>query len=265
MTTLPSLFISHGGPNIVLDDMPARHFLEGLSSLVERPRAIVIMSAHFETHGVTVVTDPKPAMIYDFGGFDPQLYRMVYPAPGEPQLAERVVALLDEAGLSPARLGRRGYDHGTWTPLKLAFPRGDIPVVQISIDPNRDARWHYAVGRALAPLRDEGILLIGSGHITHNLRAVITVMRTGATMPPELGARFDAFVDWFARKMEAGDVEALLDWRRQAPFVAENHPTDDHLMPIFFALGAAGEGAKAERVHASRELGFFAYDSYLFH
>ena len=113
------------------------------------------MSAHFETHGVTVVTDPKPTMIYDFGGFDPQLYRMVYPAPGEPQLAERVVALLDEAGLAPARLGRRGYDHGTWTPLKLAYPADDIPVVQISIDPNRDARWHHAVGRALAPLRAE--------------------------------------------------------------------------------------------------------------
>lgn len=265
MTMLPSLFISHGGPNIVLDDMPARHFLEGLSSLVERPKAIVIMSAHFETHGVTVVTDPKPSMIYDFGGFDPQLYRMVYPAPGEPQLAERVVALLDEAGLAPARLGRRGYDHGTWTPLKLAYPAGDIPVVQISIDPNRDARWHHAVGRALAPLRAEGILLVGSGHITHNLRAVITVMRSGATMPPEIGARFDAFVAWFAQRMEVGDVEALLDWRRQAPFATDNHPTDDHLMPIFFALGAAGEGARAERVHASRELGFFAYDSYLFH
>lgn len=264
MTTLPSLFISHGGPNIVLDDMPARHFLEGLSSLIERPKAIVIMSAHFETHGVTVVTDPKPQMIYDFGGFDPELYRMVYPAPGEPHLAERVIALLDEAGLSPARLGRRGYDHGTWTPLKLAFPRGDIPVVQVSVDPDRDARWHYDVGRALAPLREQGILLVGSGHITHNLRAVITVMRSGRAMPPELGERFDSFVAWFADRFAANDVEALLDWRARAPFAADNHPTDEHLMPIFFALGAGGDGAHAERIHASREMGHFAYDSYRF-
>lgn len=264
MTTLPSLFISHGGPNIVLDDMPARRFLEGLSSLVERPKAIVIMSAHFETHGVTVVTDPKPEMIYDFGGFAPELYRMVYPAPGDPRLAERVVALLDEAGLAPARLGRRGYDHGTWTPLKLAFPQADIPVVQISIDPTRDARWHYEVGRALAPLRDEGILVIGSGHITHNLRAVFGVMRAGMRMPPELGARFDSFVAWFAETLAAGDVEALLDWRARAPFPVDNHPTDEHLMPIFFALGAAGDHAHARRIHESREFGFFAYDSYLF-
>jgi len=201
MTTLPSLFISHGGPNIVVDDLPARRFLEGLSALVERPKAIIIMSAHFETHGVTVVTDPNPEMIYDFGGFSPELYRMVYPAPGEPRLAERVIALLDDAGLSPSRLGRRGYDHGTWTPLKLAFPKGDIPVVQVSIDPNRNARWHYDVGRALAPLREEGILLIGSGHITHNLRAVIGAMRTGRAMPAEQGERFDAFVAWFADRI----------------------------------------------------------------
>ncbi len=117
---------------------------------------------------------------------------------------------------------------------------------------------------ALAPLREEGVLLIGSGHITHNLRAVIGTMRSGRAMPPELGARFNAFVAWFAETMAADDIEALLDWRRRAPFVADNHPTDEHLMPIFFALGAAGEGAHAERIHASRELGFFAYDSYLF-
>lgn len=264
MATHPSLFISHGGPNIVLDDMPARHFLENLESFVGRPKAIVIMSAHFETHGVAVVTDPAPDMIYDFGGFSPELYRMVYPAPGAPELAGRVEDMLDAAGLKPALIGKRGYDHGTWTPLKLAFPAADIPVVQVSVDPGRDARWHHAVGAALAPLRQEGVLLVGSGHITHNLRAVIGAMRSGRAVPPEIGARFDAFVDWFADRFEAGDVEALLDWRVRAPFTRDNHPTDEHLMPIFFALGAAGEGAAARRIHASREYGFFAYDSYLF-
>ena len=155
MTTMPSLFISHGGPNVVTDDTPARDYLRSLSTLVPRPRAIVIVSAHFEHDGVAVVTDPHPEMIYDFGGFAPELYRMVYPAPGEPELAQRVFGLLDEAGLDPTRMAKRGYDHGAWTPLLLAWPDADIPVVQVSVDPHRDASWHYALGQALSPLREE--------------------------------------------------------------------------------------------------------------
>ena len=265
MASMPTLFISHGGPDIVINESAARDYLEILSEHLPRPRAIVIVSAHFETDGVAVVTDPAPGMIYDFGGFAPELYEMVYPAPGEPQLAERVFAMLDEAGLEPSRIARRGYDHGTWTPLRLAFPQADIPVVQVSVDPSRDAAWHYALGRALAPLREEGVLLIGSGHITHNLRELFPVMRGGKQADPELAAHVDAFVGWFADKLAAGDRDALLDWRAQAPFAQENHPTDEHLMPIFFAYGAAGEAPRAERTHASRQLGFFAYDSYLFH
>jgi 4,5-DOPA dioxygenase extradiol len=260
------LFISHGGPSIVISDTPARHYLETISSLIpHHPKAIVVVSAHFETHGVTVVTDPRPEMIYDFRGFAPELYKMVYPAPGAPELAEKVLGLLDEADLSPARLGKRGYDHGTWTPMKLAFPAADIPIVQVSIDPSRDAAWHYAVGKALAPLREEGILLIGSGHITHNLRAYFSMLRQGVAVDPELSGRVHAFTAWFDEKLRASDTSALLDWKRQAPFPADNHPTDEHLMPIFFAYGAAGAEPKAERVHASVDNGFFANDSYLFH
>lgn len=264
MTSTPSLFISHGGPNIVLSDTPARHYLEGLEGIVGRPKAIVIVSAHFETDGVAVVTDPTPGMIYDFGGFAPELYRMVYPAPGEPALAGRVLALLEDAGLQPARIGARGYDHGTWTPLKLAFPDARIPVVQVSIDPSRDATWHYRLGRALAPLREEGVLLIGSGHITHNLRAFFGAVRRGEAVDPALAAKVKAFTDWFDDRLSAGAVDDVLDWKEKAPFPAENHPTDEHLMPIFFALGAAGEHPKARRVHASVDNGFFANDSYLF-
>lgn len=265
MSTMPTLFISHGGPNIVTDESAARDYLETLSERIERPTAIVIVSAHFETDGVSVVTDPAPGMIYDFGGFAPELYEMVYPAPGDTALAERVFSLLDEAGLAPSRMEKRGYDHGTWTPLKLAFPEADIPVVQVSVDPNRDAPWHYALGRALSPLREEGILLVGSGHITHNLRALFPVMRGRAPVDPALVEQVNAFVRWFAEKFAAGDREAILDWKRQAPYPAENHPTDEHLMPIFFAYGAAGPNPRAERAHASTQLGFFAYDSYLFH
>ena len=264
MTSIPSLFISHGGPNIVISDTPARHYLEGLSAILPRPRAIVICSAHFETDGVAVVTDPAPEMIYDFRGFAPELYEMVYPAPGDPALAERVFGLLAEAGLAPKRAERRGYDHGTWTPLKLAYPAADIPIVQVSIDPSRDAAWHHAVGKALAPLRDDGVLLIGSGHITHNLRAFFSVMRQGADPDPALPGKVKAFTDWFEKSLSAGDTAALLDWKNRAPYTADNHPTDEHLMPIFFAHGAAGEGARGRRVHDSVNLGFFANDSYLF-
>lgn len=265
MSRMPTLFISHGGPNIVTDDSPARDYLTSLSGRLPRPKAIVIVSAHFETEGVAVVTDPAPGMIYDFGGFAPELYRMTYPAPGDPALAERVFGLLDAAGLAPARMEKRGYDHGTWTPLTLAFPEADIPIVQVSVDPNRDAAWHHALGRALAPLRDDDVLLVGSGHITHNLRAIFPVMRGGRQPDPAEVAQVEAFTGWFAERLAAGDREAVLDWKRRAPFVAENHPTDEHLMPIFFAYGAAGDDAEAERAHASRQFGFFAFDSYLFH
>ncbi|MBS3647016.1 dioxygenase [Pseudaminobacter sp. 19-2017] len=264
MTVMPTLFISHGGPNIVLADTPARHYLEQIPSLLPRPRAIVINSAHFETDGVAVVTDPAPGMIYDFGGFAPELYQMTYPAPGDPALAKQVLGLLDQAGLAPHRISQRGYDHGTWTPLKLAYPDADIPVVQISIDPTRDAAWHLSIGRALAPLREEGVLVIGSGHITHNLRAYFSVLRQGANPDPALAGKVKAFTDWFADKLAAGDTEALLDWKRRAPYPAENHPTDEHLMPIFFAYGAAGEKGRGTRTHDSVDDGFFANDSYLF-
>jgi 4,5-DOPA dioxygenase extradiol len=264
MALMPSLFISHGGPSVVISDTPARHYLETIGTLVPRPRAIVIASAHFETNGVAVVTDPHPGMIYDFRGFPDELYRMVYPAPGDPALAERVLGLLEAAGLDPFRVAQRGYDHGTWTPLLLAYPGGDIPIVQISIDPARDAAWHYRLGRALSPLRQDGVLLIGSGHITHNLRAFFSILRQGETLDPALPGKVEAFTGWFADRLGAGDSEALLDWKRQAPYPAENHPTDEHLMPIFFAYGAAGERPKATRTHNSVEHGFFANDSYLF-
>lgn len=265
MTAMPSLFISHGGPNVVLDDTPARDYLKTLAQQLPQPKAIVIVSAHFETDGVSVVADPNPEMIYDFRGFPQELYEMVYPAPGEPALADRVFRMLAAAGLEPTKLEKRGYDHGTWTPLSLIYPDAQIPIVQVSVDPNRDAAWHYALGKALAPLREEGILLIGSGHITHNLRALFPVMRGTAQPDATSIDQVNSFVSWFADRFAEGDRDAILNWREKAPFVAQNHPTDEHLMPIFFAYGAAGDAPRIERAHASRQYGFFAWDSYLFH
>ncbi len=260
----PSIFISHGGPNIVTDVSQARDFLTNLESVTGRPKAIVLVSAHFETAGPVVVTDPNPGMIYDFGGFSPELNSMVYPAPGDPELAIRVAHMLMGAGMEVRVAEQRGYDHGAWTSMMLAFPQANIPIVQLSIDPDRDAAYHFALGQALAPLRQEGVMLVGSGHITHNLRAVFGAMRGGVKPDAAMTQKVEAFTQWFADQFAKGNRDIILDWRNQAPHVAENHPTDEHLMPLFFAYGAGGEKPKAERVHASRQFGFFAFDSWKF-
>lgn len=262
--TVPSLFISHGGPNIVLEDTPARKYLQTLTELVGKPSAIVICSAHFETRGAAVVADPAPGMIYDFAGFPDELYKMVYSAPGDPALARRVAGLLEDHEIEHGIITERGYDHGTWTPLLLAFPQADIPVVQVSIDPARDANYHYRLGRALSPLKQENILIIGSGHITHNLREVFSMMRGGGAASPQMVEKVDAFTGWIADKFAEQDHEALLEWAGNAPYARENHPTDEHLMPLFFAFGAGGSAASARRTHDSRQFGFFAFDSWMF-
>jgi 4,5-DOPA dioxygenase extradiol len=262
-TSLPSLFISHGAPNIILSDLPAKRFLETMAANLPMPTAIIMVSAHFEHEGVGVVTDPNPPMIYDFGGFEAELYQKIYAAPGSPLVAEQALILLEQAGLKPTAIAHRGYDHGTWNPLILAYPKADIPVVQVSVDPTRDARHHYAIGRALSPLANEGVLIIGSGHITHNLRGFFHRGRD-----PAFDALLDkasaAFVGWIEEHVRAGDHEALLDWETMAPFPKENHPTSEHFMPFFVALGAAGEKSHGERIHHSVEQGFFAYDHYRF-
>jgi 4,5-DOPA dioxygenase extradiol len=261
--TMPALFISHGAPNIVLSDLPAKRFLETLASSLPSPEAIILVSAHFEHEGVAVVSDPAPGMIYDFGGFEAELYEMVYPALGSPTVATRALQLLGAAGLTPTQVAKRGYDHGTWNPLILAYPKADIPVVQISIDPSRDARYHYKVGQALAPLAHAGVMIVGSGHITHNLRGFFH-----RGQDPVFDAKLDqasaAFVAWIGNRVAEGDIEALLDWETSAPFAKENHPQTDHFLPFFVALGAGGEKARGERIHHSVEQGFFAYDHYAF-
>lgn len=260
----PSIFISHGGPNIVTDESKARDFLTGLSGQLERPDAIVIASAHFETDGPAVVADPAPDMIYDFRGFPQELYEIVYPAPGSPQLARRTAGLLEQAGLEPRMVEKRGYDHGAWTPLHLAFPQADIPVVQLSIDPNADAAYHQGLGRALEPLRKDNVLVIGSGHITHNLKEFFGVVRGGEEASADTRKRINAFTGWFADRFADGDEKALLNWNEAAPFAAYNHPTDEHLMPLFVAWGAGGQDAIAKRIHSAAEYGFFAFDAWRF-
>lgn len=267
MAPLPSLFVSHGAPDTAIADTPAARFMEGFGAQIERPKAIVVASAHFEVEGsVGVTVDEKPDTIHDFGGFDRRLYEMRYGAPGAPDLAARIIDLLGEAGFTARPLADRGFDHGTWVPLSLIYPQADIPIVQISVDPTRDAAYHLSLGRTLAPLRDEGILIVGSGSFTHNLGEAFKSVRSGrrdADMPDWVAD----FVSWMDERIRAGALEDLADYRRRAPHAVQNHPTDEHLMPLYVAIGAAlGEkGAmEAQAVHRSHEFGALSMDAYRF-
>ncbi len=259
MPALPSLYISHGSPMTALQPGATGARLAELAQALLRPKAIVIASAHWLARSPLVGGAAQPETIHDFYGFPRELYQLRYPAPGAPALAARVAGLLDHAGLAPQLDPQRGLDHGAWVPLHLLYPAADIPVVPLSIQPELGPAHQYAVGRALAPLREEGVLVIGSGSITHNLHD----LRSGYSAERE-APYVRPFIGWVEQKLAAGDIDALLDYRRQAPFAQHAHPTDEHFLPLYVALGAAGDGAQAQRIDAGIDLGFLAMDIYRF-
>lgn len=265
MRRLPSLFLSHGSPMMALEPSSARDFLAGLGTQLPRPRAILIVSAHhdaaYQGGRATVTASPAPPTIHDFGGFPDELFAMRYPAPGDPVLAARVVDLLASHGLTVNADPDRGLDHGAWVPLSLIYPRADIPVVQLSIASNASPEWHYALGQALTPMRDDGVLLIGSGSITHNLRALFS-----ARLPIDAAAPtwVTDFTDWIADRMAARAVDDVLHSVERAPHGADNHPTPDHILPLFVAMGAGGSPLHAEQLHHSVTYGLLAMDVYAF-
>lgn len=256
---LPTLFLSHGSPMLAMQDSPAGHFLDGLGAELPHPRAIVVASAHFMAEHPSVGSASQPATVHDFGGFPAPLYQIQYPAPGSPELAATVAARLSSAGLEPHDRPRHGLDHGVWVPLRRMYPEAGIPVVPLSVNPHLDAAHHYEVGRALASLRDEGVLVIGSGGFVHNLGA-LDWGHPDAPMPDWAAT----FAEWMRARLDANDVPALLDWERQAPNPRRSHPTIEHLMPLFVALGAAGEGFDARPLHRSHEFGSLALDAFAF-
>ena len=264
MTRLPPLFISHGSPNLLLHNTSARKFLADYGAALDRPDAIVIASAHFETDRPTVVRDPAPGMIYDMYGFPPELYEVQYPAPGAPELAERVAGLLADAGMEPMIAPSRGYDHGVWVPLSLLYPQADIPVVQVAVQPDAGPLHHVRMGEALASLSDENILVLGSGSLTHNLGEI----RQGdGSRRPLDAAEPDwvrEFADWIGERIVSGDVEDLVDYRSRGPHAVRNHPTDEHLLPLFVALGAAQGARVGSRIHSSHEYGVLRMDAFAF-
>ncbi len=252
MTRLPTYFISHGGgPWPWLANMRAQlcnletslaHMQEEIG---ERPKAVLMISGHWEDDSFAVMTSPHPAMVYDYSGFPPETYQITYPAPGAPEIAERAAALIEAAGL-PVRLdAERGFDHGTFAPAKVIWPDADVPIFQVSMQHSYSPQAHFALGRALEPLRDEGVLIVGSGLSYHNLR----LFGPGAKEP---SAAFDAWLCEVMARPGKARTEALLNWE-EAPYARVCHAREDHLVPLFAALGAA-EDDTATRVYHDTDL-----------
>jgi 4,5-DOPA dioxygenase extradiol len=230
---------------------------KALARRLPRPQAILIASAHWETNLPMLTGGDKPETIHDFYNFPAPLYELRYPAPGAPALAKRAQVLLKDAGFTAGIDGCRGLDHGAWSPLLYMYPKADIPVVQISVQPALGPRHHVALGASLRKLSQEGVLIIGSGHLTHNLRD----WARGQGAPAPYAREFQA---WVFEKLKGKDIESLIDYRSASPHGARSHPTDEHFLPLFFALGAAAEQAKPERVYDAIDSGVLAMDAYVF-
>jgi 4,5-DOPA dioxygenase extradiol len=267
MTPLPTLFISHGSPMHAVAAGRAGEAWAELGRRLPRPRSILVASAHWETELPMVATSKQPETIHDFGGFPPELYRISYPAPGAPDAAQRALQLLREAGFSATANGCRGLDHGAWVPLLRLYPDADVPVAQISIQPSLDAEHHLRVGAALAPLVQDGVLVIGSGHMTHNLREWIADAQRRGSMSideREPDPYVVEFSQWVDTALRSDDRKALAGWLEQAPHARRAHPTPEHFLPLMVAVGAAGRGAMVEHIDAGVDSGVLAMDAYLF-
>lgn len=234
----PVLFVSHGSPMFAVQPGQAGPALAAWAhqhAPAQALRGIVLMSPHWMTRGIGVMGSARPATLHDFGGFAPALYALQYPAPGDPALAAQVLALLQANGLTAGLDAERPLDHGCWVPLLHLYPEAQVPVVQVSLPAHAGPAEVYALGQALAPLRAQGILLVGSGGMTHNL---LELRREDGPTEPYVRD----FCDWVERALMHGELAALLAYRAQAPQAERAHPSDEHFLPLYFALGAAGWG-----------------------
>lgn len=260
---MPTYFISHGGgpwpwvPQMrqgfqVLEQSLARM----PSELPAPPNAVLMISGHWEGDAYTVMSSPKPPMVYDYHGFPPHTYEITYPAPGAPDLAERTANLIADAGLPTGLNAQQGFDHGTFAPLAIMYPKADVPVYQVSMRSHYDPQEHFALGRALAPLRDEGVLIVGSGLSYHNLR----LMGPEAKVP---SAEFDGWLNKVIQLPAPARTEALVNWE-QAPYARICHKQEDHFVPIFVALGAAEGETATQTYHEDNIFGGVTASSFRF-
>lgn len=263
MTTLPSLFISHGSPMFALEPGLAGPLLTQLGLDLPRPKAIAVISPHWMTRGAAVCVTRKPETIHDFGGFDPRLYQMQYPAMGEAEYAQRAIDLLAKAGWNPVATEAWGLDHGAWVPLTYLYPKADIPVFQISLPTGLSLSHAMAYGQALSGLREQGVLIIGSGSLTHNLGE----FRGGRAMDTPASPYVLEFVNWVREAVAAGDAQKLCRTLEEAPHARRAHPTDEHYQPLLVAMGASmkdGQAAPARLLEGGVAYGIISMDSFVF-
>jgi len=257
MTAFPSLFVSHGAPTFAIEPGLAGAQLRALGQALGQPKGIVVVSPHWMTFGIAVTASERPPTIHDFGGFPAALYQLQYPAPGAPALAQRAAQLLQALGQPVALHPTRGLDHGAWVPLLHMYPDADVPVVQVSLPHDADEATAFALGRALAPLAQEGVLVIGSGSLTHNLYE----FRTGEVKAADYAVEFS---HWIRNAVRGGDNDALVHALQRAPHAQRAHPTTDHYLPLLVAAGAAGGGPETTVLDGGIRHGMLAMESYVF-
>jgi 4,5-DOPA dioxygenase extradiol len=256
MSVLPGLFVSHGAPTLAIDYADPTHvFLKQLGGRIPRPKAILMVSAHWDTDVATITSAPRHTTVHDFYGFPEPLYALRYPAPGAPDLAREVAQMLQAKDFSVRLDPERGLDHGAWVPLILMYPEADIPVLQLSLQTSAGTGHHLRLGEALKPLAARSILVIGSGGATHNLREFF---RPTPGLDPGYAAEFTA---WLKQVLERRDLESLVNYRRLAPHAVRAHPTEEHFLPLLVAAGAAD--GQATRIHTAAA-GSLSMDAYQF-
>jgi 4,5-DOPA dioxygenase extradiol len=259
---LDPIFVSHGAPTLALTQLPGEAALadrlKEIGRTMPRPKAILVASAHWSTEEPRIGGSEKPATIHDFTGFPAELNRLTYPAPGAREIARRTTDLLSAVGFPVAMVPGQGLDHGMWVPLRHMFPAADIPVVPLSIQETLDPAHHFVLGRALQPLTEEGVLVLGSGGAVHNLRELVW-QSGGATEPWA-----KAFDDWLFDALSQGRLEDAVAAAQKAPSPKRAHPTLEHLLPLYVALGAAGAGTRAEALHRGYALGNLSLAAYRF-
>lgn len=260
IATQPALFVPHGAPTFALHPGAAGAAIADLARTLPPARAIVIVSAHWDTALPTVGFAERPQTLHDFSGFAPALYAIQYPACGSREAAEEVVAAIRGSGMAAERAPARGLDHGAWVPLRLMFPQADWPVIPLSIQSRGGPRQAWLLGRALSPLLRRGFLVIASGNVTHNLHEYQRAARDGGPIPDHVRQ----FPAWLAERLQAVDTAAVLDYRRLAPGAVAAHPSEEHLLPLFVALGAGGDSPRVQRIHAGVDDFVIAMDAYSF-
>jgi 4,5-DOPA dioxygenase extradiol len=267
MDSISPIFISHGSPMTALEPREAGAFMQRLGPAIDaafgRPKAVLAVSAHTLARAPVLLAAPRHEAVYDFGGFDDKLYTLRYDAPGAPALATQVDALLQAAGIEVHRVEQGGLDHGIWTPLRYMWPLADVPVLPLAFVPSWSPRQLFTFGAALAPLAARGVLIMGTGSITHNLRLVFAGGLRANADAPEI-AESAAFRRWMLERSGARDWDTLFDYRRSAPHAVDMHPTDEHLLPWYVAAGAGGREHGALRLHDSQTFGSLGMDAYAF-